>query len=476
MGYPELHLPAALARSLTTLGWAADDPLVRGATPTAARGHNLVAVIPPAPPWATPVLAGMLAARVETPGLILVLAPQEGMAEWTAVLDPLAEAGGPRPLVALGPGQAARRLQSGTDLRIMVTTPATALALRTRSQLALDTIAAVVLAWPERWDDPEAIVALMTDMGRDTQRVMLTAAPARTAPLAERYAFKALHVGPAGSAVPAGPVRTMATPWSGRVAAITALAEALDPTSLAVWTVGTERHDALRLALSGLGIPVEITHVAPGPATVVIAFDPPTPEGLRTLLEAGPVVLLAPPGTESYLASIANPREPVAIAGALDAAVGRIARRRSRIERVLNEVALDHELVALSPLFEIHEPAAVAAALYHLWAAAAEPSVTPATTAAPLKVARLWVGVGKKDAASPADLVGLLTNELRLDRSRIGKVEIRETFSLIEVPAEEATRIASAITGRTVRRRRLIAKVDEARPTERPAPRGRPRR
>lgn len=478
MGYPDLHLPAALAKSLATLGWSAEDPLVKAMTPTTARGNNLVAVIPPAPAWATPVLAGVLADRVGRPGLTLILSPQEMLAEWGTVLESLVEPDSPRPMVALGPGQAARRLGANEAIQIMVMTPETAVELRQRSVLPLDSIAAVVLAWPERWEDLEALAALMTGMSRENQRVILTAAPGHTAQVAERYAFKAITVGPAGPAVPAGPVRTAAVSWSGRASAVAQLAEALDAKSLAVWTADTSRHRALGVALAGLGIPLEITHRPPTPALLVVAFDPPNPEQLRVLVKAGPVVLLSPPGTEHYLASIASPREPVAISGALDAAAGRIAKRRSRVEQVVGETPLEHELVALSPLFEVHEPAVVAAALYHLWTTAAERPATAAQTPAPSsgKVLKIWIGVGKKDAANAADLVGLLTNELRLERSMIGKVEIRDTFSLIEVPAEEANRIASAMTGKTVRQRRVIAKVDEARPAKRPAAGGRPRR
>ncbi|MBA3556116.1 MAG: hypothetical protein H0W29_15345, partial [Gemmatimonadales bacterium] len=56
----DLHLPAPIAAALERLGWNSDDPGVREAVPTAARGHNLVAVSPPAPVYAVPALAGLL--------------------------------------------------------------------------------------------------------------------------------------------------------------------------------------------------------------------------------------------------------------------------------------------------------------------------------------------------------------------------------------------------------------------------------
>jgi len=53
----ELHLSPPIAAALTRLGWSADDALTREAAPTAARGHNLVLVIPPSPTAAPPALA-----------------------------------------------------------------------------------------------------------------------------------------------------------------------------------------------------------------------------------------------------------------------------------------------------------------------------------------------------------------------------------------------------------------------------------
>ena len=67
----DLHLTPPIASALARLGWSADDPLVREAAPTAARGHNLVLVLPPSPAAATPALAGMLSrlgARSRRPG------------------------------------------------------------------------------------------------------------------------------------------------------------------------------------------------------------------------------------------------------------------------------------------------------------------------------------------------------------------------------------------------------------------------
>jgi ATP-dependent RNA helicase DeaD len=85
--------------------------------------------------------------------------------------------------------------------------------------------------------------------------------------------------------------------------------------------------------------------------------------------------------------------------------------------------------------------------------------------------------VGKKDGANPNELVAVLTKELRVERSKIGRIELRDAYSLIELPAGEAEQVASALNGRTIRRKRVSARVDRGPsrpPREEPVRAGRP--
>ncbi|HTO73118.1 MAG TPA: DbpA RNA binding domain-containing protein, partial [Gemmatimonadales bacterium] len=66
------------------------------------------------------------------------------------------------------------------------------------------------------------------------------------------------------------------------------------------------------------------------------------------------------------------------------------------------------------------------------------------------------------DGGTANDLVGCLTRECRVDRTQIGRIELRETFSLIEVPAADAEKIADRLTGISIRQRRVTARVDTA--------------
>ena len=84
MSLPDsLHLSPSVAAAVERLGWDADQPLLREAAPTAARGHNLVLVVPPAPAYGVPALAGLLS-RLGPAARALLLAPAAQVAEWAA--------------------------------------------------------------------------------------------------------------------------------------------------------------------------------------------------------------------------------------------------------------------------------------------------------------------------------------------------------------------------------------------------------
>ena len=103
-----LHLTPAVAAALERLGWGADHPLLRDAAPTAARGHNLVMVVPPAPAYAVPALAGILS-RLGQGHRALVLAPPAQVQEWAATAHEVARGSGLRIEAAQGTARASRR-------------------------------------------------------------------------------------------------------------------------------------------------------------------------------------------------------------------------------------------------------------------------------------------------------------------------------------------------------------------------------
>ncbi len=428
--------------------------------PTLSRGNNLLVIAPPAPPYAASLLAGLAEHQNSGDGsLILVLAPPATLSEWSALVPTLP--GTARPIVAAGIRQATRGLRACPAANLLITSPATAVSLRERSALDPARIGAVLAAWPEIWDDIEALTVVLQDVARETPRAILTSDPPAVQGVIERHAWRPVTSGDTGALpLPAGPVRTVPVAWGRRVSALQELVEQLDPASLAIWTADDSRHAEITAAVAGAGIEVQVSSTEVRAADHVIAFDPPGAPALARLLAAGNVTLLVAPGTEAWIARIAAPRTPLILSAMLEAADSDLARRRGSIDRAVREVPLWPGHLALAPLFERHDPASVAAALYGLWSAAAPRAAPVPERAESGDTVRIWVGAGRRDKIGVSDLVGILTNELKLERASIGKVDVRESFSLVEVPLAAAERIASALGGRTLRGRRLVARVD----------------
>lgn len=245
--------------------------------------------------------------------------------------------------------------------------------------------------------------------------------------------------------------------------ALADLMELLDPSTLVVWTADRAREQEIGRAIAA-GEPEArvVTGDAPR-AHLVVAFDLPTAERLRQLLGAGEVVLLVPPGTEAYVERIAAPRRVLRLPGLLDVVETAGAARRAAVVRAMETVSPERALQVLSPLFERYDPSAVAAALYELWITAGAAAPPPQPDIPPTM--KIYVGIGKKDGATVNDLVAVLTKEIRVDRGKIGRVELRDAFALVELPAQEAEKVARALNGVTIRRKRVTARVDRGRAT-----------
>jgi len=64
---------------------------------------------------------------------------------------------------------------------------------------------------------------------------------------------------------------------------------------------------------------------------------------------------------------------------------------------------------------------------------------------------RLFVGAGRRAGVRPGDLVGAITGESGLEGRSIGAIEINDAFSLVEVPADRADDIVTALRGTKIR-------------------------
>ena len=62
------------------------------------------------------------------------------------------------------------------------------------------------------------------------------------------------------------------------------------------------------------------------------------------------------------------------------------------------------------------------------------------------------------EGVKPRDLLGALAGESGVDGSSFGKIEIRDTYSLVEVRPSEAEKVIKAVNGSSIRGR--SARVD----------------
>jgi ATP-dependent RNA helicase DeaD len=77
-------------------------------------------------------------------------------------------------------------------------------------------------------------------------------------------------------------------------------------------------------------------------------------------------------------------------------------------------------------------------------------------TGAPMT--RLYVSAGRSGRVGPGDLVGAIAGETSLSGRDIGSIDIQDTFSLVEVPADKVDEVIEALGRTTLRGKRVHAR------------------
>jgi len=324
-------------------------------------------------------------------------------------------------------------------------------ALVAGSAVKLDAVSTVVVAWPELFAAGEQAAALDGLLGdaRAAHRIVLSWNPAVLTDFLERHARRALMVGtpPVGESGaplgPIGPARYAVVPQARRPAAVRELLDALDPQRPFVWDGG----------------PLD-AHPAADRPDAVLCTRLPTREQFATLARLGEPALFVTAAQLPYLRSLAAPLTPLELPSAADRARDRTEALREQVARRLGEGDVDAELALLGPLFERFDPAEVAAALL---AIGRQPLPPPPTQALPTPAAsgiKLFVNLGKKDRAAAKDLVGALIREVGIEKSQIGRIDVRDTFTLVEVAPAVVEKVVRGLTGVTIKGRRVSARLD----------------
>jgi ATP-dependent RNA helicase DeaD len=498
--FEEIGVAPELTDALAAEGIERPTPLQQAAIPVLRQGNNLVLAAGPG----SGLLVSWCAALLERVG-------SEGHAPRIVVLTASREA-------AERLGECAARLASATGhvvaalgspwvlperSHLILGTPSDMLAAVAAGTLTLAEARAVVVDQAQLIEAVEglgSVERVIDYLPADAQRVLsaLPLTPA-VADLVARHIRRAVTLPPPEALGPPsrGEVRFRIVPDPREVAALGLVAELLeaDARHVLIYTRSEDRAADLGdyLTLHGfvagapgepdapvwLGVDaLEARAAADGVEGVVVVScdvpaDPDTLDRRHSITEGG-VVLVLPRevphlkalGRQTGYTTVPFPPPPGSAPTAVD-------ELRGQIERALETEDTGAYLVALAPLFERHDPAEVAAAAVALLRKKAPSVATPSGPRAPARGstaagatpawAKLFVGVGERDGLRPGDLLGAITGEAGVAGEAVGKIEIKESHTLVEVHDAVAQRVIKALNGTTIKGRAVRADFDRPR-------------
>jgi ATP-dependent RNA helicase DeaD len=480
--FEETGLAAPLAQAVAALHIDEPNTLQRQTIPVIRRGGNVVVR---ASTGAGATLAWSVGVLERVPALpegagprVLIITPTEeravelaeSLAALTAaVSDDAGAAWRALRVRALAVGWITR------DADVLVASMLLAAAEVEASTLKLDGIGALVMdgvAQMLALNGAAALETVLVSTPRDAQRVFVSAEISRDVDkLVEPHARRAVHIPPrpADGDVPAETGRKIpyiVAQEAGRLDVLMHFLSTRDAAEEVIVTRSYARAGWLRDALArrGLGAaalaPDVRTYADGGLAT--IAWDVPFDgAGLNMLSGTAPLVFIAP-AERAHLQAIAR------AAGITPEPAARPARSRDsltayrrRIWKAIEEEDIDAQFALLGPLFERHAPEEVAAALSALLRRRAPaPEVAKQGQAPAPAFVRLFISAGQRDGLRPADLVGAIAGEAGLTGDRIGRIEIRESFTVAEVEAAAADKVIRALNGTTLRGRSVRVDYD----------------
>lgn len=417
-----------------------------------------------------------LDASADAAQLLVVTSDAEAAAGVASRLLPAAAGAGLRMLPVTESRRAARVLRAA-PAQVVIGPPAPLLALVQSAVLKLDAVRVAVLAWVTELSasDNAALEALMGEVPKDAARVVLVDSVTPAADqLVERYARRARRMQPvAGDSAPVS-LSFVSTSETARPAVLRRVLDAIDPESAVVIARDRGARSEVEAVLRSLGYDgrsnaVRLADTTEGGAQLVVIYDLPSggEELRRSVRDAGSarVVALVSPRQIPALKRLAGGSvTPLSLPEAAARARGREEALRDELREVLASGQFGRELLALEALLSDYDGAEVAAAALRLLEAErARPRAAAGGSAQPA-MTRLYLNVGEMDGVRAGDLVGAITNEAGISKAELGRVEVRERGSTVEVATAVANSVISKLHGVTIRGRRVLVKIDEQRP------------
>ena len=465
--FTELGLSEQLSGNAAAVGYDVPTELQRAAIPVLRRGNNAVLTAHTGA-GATAAYALALLDRfnaAEEPRA-LILAPTAERAHQIARTVGQLASGSTTGVATLGEGW--RKPESAA---ILVATPARVQQAMAGSELTFDNIEAVVV---DQADSMQALGGgrvlseVFEALPREGQRIFVGGSfTGELENLIDSHARKALHF-PVRAAVPPAPqereeptatIRYAVAQQGGKLEVLSRLVgnqrEAVRVLCRSQRGVEEVRKE---ISMRGFQVDVNTFAMADGPSNGrTYAYDVPGSAEQMALLQEGDVVICTP-GEIAHVRAIGATAN-VEIMPMRDRTKGDEALEsfRAEIRRAAREEDLSAQLLVLQPLFDEYSPAEIAAALSGmLRARRPAESKASAGAASPNKTwSRLFISIGERDGVTARDMVGAITGEAGIKGDDVGKIDVRDTFSVAEVASTAAEKVIRALNGTTMKGRSL---------------------
>jgi ATP-dependent RNA helicase DeaD len=457
------------------------------------RSQNVVFVVPH--DWASIsyFLAPLIERVDETNSAVQVLVIAADAEAAAAVAAGAVRLAGNRPIgivAATSPARTSRILKS-LPSQVVVGTAATLLDLVRATTLKLGTVKAVAFAWAdailEELGTAESLTTLMGDVPKDASRTIATTeVNPGVEDLIERYARRARRVS-TGATADTTPIAIeyVTAAESARVVTLRRLLDELDLDNAAVYVRHDDSSAEVSALLRSLGYagekaPVRVSRGGGSPVTVVLFDLPASREELTEAMGASArrVIAMIQPRQLSSLRVLAGGGRvrPIALPEAARRARGRDERVRDELRGVLNSGTTARTIFAIEPLLEEFDGVDIAAAAIELLERErARPRAPEGGSekgeSAGGNFTRLFFAVGARDNVRVGEIVASIGNDAGVPSNSLGKIDIRETHTLVEVAPAMAQQVIDKLSGRTIGGRRVIVRPDID-PGERPAGRG----
>lgn len=389
-------------------------------------------------------------------------------------------------LVAATSAKRAARLIRLKPAQVIAGSPDTLVELLKGASLKLDTVRTACIAWADELissDATSSLETIMAEVPKEAARTIVTAElNPQVEELLERYARRAPRVAtPSPESDVAMSLEYVAVSPATRLTALRRLLDEVDPQSAVVFTrdenSDVEVRGLLRtLGYSGSGAPIRAGKTAAPGTDLVVLFDlPASREELREASSSAKrsVALIQPRQLSSLRALGGGALKSITLPESAGRARARDTKMREELRTLLTSGQFGRELLALEPLLDEYDGIEIAAAALQLLdrERAERTASSAAAASAPAPRAResvamvpLFVNVGSRDGARPADIVGTIASQPGLTSTDIGRVDVRESHTVVEVAAGVADTVIEKLTGSNIRGRRAIARRDEGRP------------